>query len=121
MSNNAFQLVTGEIVFSKDLDSFSGAKVIVYLEDVSFLDVPSRVVVKQVIPDISHQIETKNRVQFALKTENLNERANYSIRVHVSFHEDEQIHRGDYITMENYPVLTFGYPNHVSVPVQQVE
>lgn len=121
MSNNAFQLVTGEIFFSKDLDSFSGAKVIVYLEDVSSLDAPSRIIVKQVIPNIYHEIGTENRVKFALKAENLNERASYSIRVHVSFHEDELIHRADYITMENYPVLTFGYPNHVSVRVQQVE
>jgi uncharacterized lipoprotein YbaY len=89
--------------------------------DVSSLDAPSRIIVKQVIPGISHEIGTENRVKFALETEKLNERASYSIRVHVSFNEDEQINCGDYINTENYPVLTFGYPNHVSVRVQKVE
>ncbi|MBW4670304.1 MAG: YbaY family lipoprotein [Cyanomargarita calcarea GSE-NOS-MK-12-04C] len=121
MSNNVSRLVIGEIVFSEKLDSFSGANVNVYLEDVSSLDAPSRIVVKQVIADISHEIGTENRVKFALKGENLNEWASYSIRVHISLHGDEQIHRGDYITMESYPVLTFGYPNQVLVYVQKVK
>ncbi|MBW4573409.1 MAG: YbaY family lipoprotein [Tolypothrix carrinoi HA7290-LM1] len=120
-SNNASKLVTGEILFSEDLDSFSGAKVNVYLEDVSSLDAPSKIIAKQVIPDISHEVGTENQVKFALKSETSNKQASYSIRVHVSVHGDEQIHRGDYITMESYPVLTFGYPNQVSVRVREVK
>ncbi len=121
MSSNTSVLVTGEILLSKDLDSFSEAKVNIYLEDVSYLDAPSIIVVQQVIPDIYHEIGTDNRVKFALKSENLNKRASYSIRVHISLHGDEQIHPGDYTTMESYPVLTFGYPNHILVRVQKVK
>lgn len=120
-SNNAPPLVTGEILFSEELGSFSGATVNVYLEDVSFLDAPSKIVAKQVIPDIDHEMGTENRVKFALKGEITDIRASYSLRVHVSLHGDEQIHRGDYITMESYPVLTFGYPNQVSVRVREVK
>lgn len=119
-SNNVPSLVTGSILFSKDLGSFSGAKVNVYLEDVSSLDAPSKIVAKQVIPNISHEMGTENLVKFALPSET-SKRASYSIRVHVSLHGDEQIHRGDYITMESYPVLTFGYPDRVSVLVQEVK
>lgn len=121
LSNNAPPLVTGEILFSEDMTSFSGATVNIYLEDVSSLDAPSKVVVKQVIPNINHEMGTKNRVEFALQSEVVNIQASYSIRAHISQHGDEQIHRGDYISTESYPVLTFGYPNHVSVRVCEVK
>lgn len=119
-SNEAPPLVKGEILFSKELGSFSGATVNVYLEDVSFLDAQALIVAKQVIPDIDHEMGTENRVEFALKGEIADIRARYSLRVHVALRGDEQIHRGDYISMESYPVLTFGYPNQVLIRVQEV-
>lgn len=121
LSNNPPPLVTGEILFSEDLASFSGATVNVYLEDVSSVDAPSHIVAKQVIPNINHQIGTENRVEFALKGKIADLSASYSIRVHVSQHRDEQIHRGDCISTESYPVLTFGYPHQVSVRVREVK
>ena len=120
-SNNAPLLVTGEILLSEDMASFSEATVNVYLEDVSFLDAPSKIVAKQVIPNINHEMGTKNRVEFALKGEVVDIQASYSIRVHIAQHENEQIHHGDYVSTESYPVLTFGYPHHVSVRVREVK
>ncbi|MEB3277382.1 MAG: YbaY family lipoprotein [Limnoraphis robusta] len=120
MSSNHVLLVRGEILFSEELSSFSGATGNVYLEDVSYIDAPSKVVAKQVIPNISHEVGTENRIEFALKGEIPNLSASYSIYVHVSLHKDEQIHPGDYISMESYPVLTFGYPNQITVLVREV-
>lgn len=119
-SNDAPSFVKGEIIFSKELGSFSEATVNVYLEDVSLLDAPAKIVTKQVIADLNHSMGTENRVEFALQAEIADIRARYSIRVHVAFRGDEQIHRGDYISTESYPVLTFGYPNQVSVRVTEV-
>ncbi|KYC42291.1 hypothetical protein WA1_20160 [Scytonema hofmannii PCC 7110] len=120
-SNNALSLVKGEILFGEEINTFSGATVNVYLEDVTDVDASSRIVAKQVIPDVSHQIGTQNRIEFALKSQIVDMCASYSIRVHVSLHGNEQIQRGDYITMESYPVLTFEYPLQVSVRVREVK
>lgn len=120
MSSSDAQLVKGEIIFSKELGSFSGATVNVYLEDVSLLDAPAKIVAKQVIANLNHSMGTENRVEFALQGEIADIQASYSIRVHVAFRSDEQIHRGDYISTESYPVLTFGDPNQVSVRVTEV-
>ena len=120
-SNHKTAIVTGSIIFSQELNSFSGATANIYLEDVSLIDAPSQIITKQVIPNLSHQIGTENRVEFALFGEIPNPCAKYSIRVEVTLHKDESIHRGDYISMESYPVLTFGYPNHVSVLVQEIK
>lgn len=120
-SNNTSPLVTGSILFSKELSSFSGATANVYLEDVSLVDAPSKIITKQVIPNISHQMGTENQIEFALFGEMPNPRAKYSISVQVTLHEDESIHQGDYINMESYPVLTFGNPDQISVLVQEVK
>jgi uncharacterized lipoprotein YbaY len=120
-SSNVQPLVKGEVRFSKELGSFSGATVNVYLEDVSLPDAPAKIVAKQVIADLNHTMGTENRGEFALQGEIADIRARYSIRVHVSLRGDEQIHRGDYISTESYPVLTFGYPNQVSVRVTEVK
>jgi len=120
-SSNAQPLVKGEILFSKELGSFSGATVNVYLEDVSLLDAPAKIVAKQVMADLHHSMGTENRGTFALQGEIADIRARYAIRVHVSLHGGEQIHRGDSISTESYPVLTFGYPNQVSVRVAEVK
>jgi uncharacterized lipoprotein YbaY len=121
MTSNTTPIVKGEILFEEDMDSFSKATVRVYLEDVSLLDAPSKVVAEQVIPNISHEKGTEERLEFALYGEIPDERASYSIHVHVDLQGDEEIQRGDYITMQSYPVLTFGYPDTVLVRVRQVK
>jgi len=121
MSSSDAQLVKGEILFSRELGSFSGATVNVYLEDVSLLDAPAKIVAKQVIADLHHSMGTENRVEFALHCQKIADiRASYSIRVHVAFRSDEQIQRGDYISTESYPVLTCGDPDWVSIRVTEV-
>jgi uncharacterized lipoprotein YbaY len=114
-------LVTGEILLSKELGSFSGATASIYLEDVSLVDAPAKIVTKQVIDDLNHKRGTENRIEFALRGEIAESRARYSIRVHITFHSDEQIHPGDYISTESYPVLTDGSSDRVLVSVTEVK
>ncbi len=120
LSNQASSHVKGEIIIGKEIGSFSGSTVNVYLEDVSLADASSQLVAKQVIPGVSHEAGTEKRIPFTLYSDKLDEKASYSVRAHVSFQEDQQIHRGDCITMESYPVLTRGYPNQVVVSVKLV-
>ncbi len=121
MSSDAPTLIIGEILFCAKLNSFSGATVNVYLEDVSFLDAPAKIVAKQVISHVAHEMGTENRVKFALIGEIADIRARYSLRVHTALSGNEQIQRGDYISMESYPVLTFGHPHQVTIRVQEVK
>jgi uncharacterized lipoprotein YbaY len=119
--NNLSALVKGEIILSQELSSFSGATANVYLEDVTFIDASSSYISKQVIPNINHQIGIINRVEFALNVNFYDENAKYIITVHVSINGSQEIQRGDFITMESYRVLTFGYPHQVSVYVKEIK
>ena len=47
--------------------------------------------------------------------------ASDNIRVHIDVDRDGRVSRGDYITMESYPVLTWGHPDRVTVRVREVK
>ena len=115
------QLVSGEISFHEQIHSFSDATLFVYLEDVSLQDAPSKIVARQVISDISHTKGSSSCLEFLLYGDLPTARAHYAVRVHVSLHGQEKIQLGDLITMQSYPVITFGNPNFVSVNVCEVK
>jgi uncharacterized lipoprotein YbaY len=119
MSNNEPQ-IQGQILF-EETQSFCGATVYVRLEDVSQADAPSRVAGEQVIHNVSRPPGRPRLLPINLRSEMPKERSSYVVRVHVDVDGDGQVSRGDYITMESYPVLTFGHPNWVTVRVHEVE
>lgn len=114
-------LIDGEIIFDEGTRSFSGATVYARLEDVSRADAPSKVVVEQVIRNVSHQAGHSRTLPIDLRGKIPNEEASYVVRVHVDVDGDGQVSRGDYISMESHPVLTFGYPNQVVVRMREVK
>ena len=113
--------VDGDILFGPEIGSFSGATVHVYLEDVSRADAAAPRVAKQTIRDVNHDRGTEHRVKFKLSGVASDPRASYSVRVHVDRQGDGEIHIGDCITMQAYPVLVAGGRDQVSVTVRQVK
>lgn len=117
---NETQLVSGEVVFGESSEAFSGATAYVRLEDVSRADAPSHVVAEQVIRQVDYQPGQTVRLAFELHGPIPHEQFRYIVSVHVDVDGDGQLSRGDYITMESYPVLTQGYPRRVSVRLKKV-
>jgi uncharacterized lipoprotein YbaY len=113
--------VRGEIVLGEETRSFSGATVYVRLEDVTRADAAARIVAEQVIHDLSFRGRSTATVPFALAANDaVDERATYAVRVHIDLDRDRRVGRGDYVSTESYPVLTFGRPAWVSVRVREV-
>ena len=113
-------LVTGNVVIEGGRP-FSGAQMRIMLEDVSRLDAPSIGIAEQVIDDVVYNPGSGASLEFSLHGAIPNERANYTVRVHVDVDRDGQVSRGDYITMESFPVLTHGHPERVTVRVREVQ
>jgi uncharacterized lipoprotein YbaY len=120
MSSSETPLVKGEILLGQAQRSFTGATVHVQLEDVSYADAPSRVVAEQVIPDVSHESETEHTLKFALYGDVPDEKGRYIVTVRVDLQERGRVIRGDYLSVESYPVLTHGNPNLISVRLREV-
>lgn len=112
-------LLTGDVVF-EGVRAFRDARVRVTLEDVSRTDAASTVVSEVVVDGVSHDPDAGETLAFSLPGALPDDRASYTVRVHVDVDRDGLVSRGDYLTMESFPVLTHGYPNRVTVRVREV-
>ena len=113
--------VRGEVRFEAGAPPFGGATAYVRLEDVTAADAPAVVVAEEVLRDVAFDPEADDNVTFVLEGGAPDPRASYSVRVHVDLDGDGEVSRGDFISTESYPVLTYGYPDRVSVTVRRVE
>ena len=112
--------MTGEVLFEKSARAFSKATVYIRLEDNSKADAASQIIAEKVVRDFSHKQGGGGGLEFELHGEHPGERADCNVRVHVDVDGDGEVSTGDYITMESYPVLTYGHPRRVSVTVREV-
>jgi len=119
---NGTGLVSGSITFDED-ETFSDATVYIRLEDVGLQDAPSKVLAKQILSKVSHNGNSnKGGIDFSIGNDRIhyNPSHSYSIFVHVDVNNDSEISTGDFITVENYPVLTHGYPNFLIVKAKRI-
>jgi len=120
-ATHAEPLVSGSISFDEDAPAFSGVTVYVRLEDVSYADASSKVVAEQVMRDVSRRARSEEQLEFKIYGRITDERASYSVRVHVDVDGDGEVSLHDYVTMQSYPVLTQGHPRKLSVRVHEVK
>jgi uncharacterized lipoprotein YbaY len=114
-------LVSGEIVFAERPQLPPEATAYVQLLDTSAADAPSSKVAEQVLKNIAEKANQGEAIPFAIEGTIEGERVSYTISVHVDLDGDGRISQGDFINMQSYPVLTFGFPNHVSVEVRRID
>lgn len=113
--------IQGEIYLTQDLDSFTNAIATVSLEEVSRIDAPSTTIATQVILHVQHQRGMEQRVPFILEVGAIDPRLRYSMRAHISLQGSEQIHVGDYVTVQSYPVQIAGDSQPISIAVRRVQ
>lgn len=114
------RLVRGEIMLPHDVTPFTPAHVLIELEDISRADAPSQVMARLLLAP--RELREDDLIPFTIEVtaSALNEQHLYSIRVHIDASGSGQVERGDYITVQSYPVLTRGYGDNVRVAVCQV-
>jgi len=114
-------LVKGKIIFDRNTKPFSEAMVFIRLQDVSRQDAPSKLISEQVLTNVSYEATKAEGVKFMLYGDIPNERSRYSINVHVDVDGDGKMSSGDLINMQDYPVLTYGNPDNVSIYVREIK
>ena len=92
--------------------------IVVTVEDVSRADAPSTVVAEQRL----EHVPLGGDIAFAVEVpgELVEERARYTVRVHVDVTGTGIVERGDLVSTQSHPVLTGGNPDEASVPVKVV-
>jgi uncharacterized lipoprotein YbaY len=86
--------------------------------DVSLQDMEARIVAEQVIHDA--RPDRSQGVPFMLDATSIDPAATYAVQAHVETRGNAQVRPGDWVSMQSYPVLTHGAPDHVVVQVERV-
>jgi hypothetical protein len=115
------QLVKGKVMFEEEALPFTGATMYVHLENITAADIASEVVADYVERDIAFDPKNTRDLFFTIAGKAPDPRASYAVRVHIDVDGDGEVSRGDFISMQSYPVITFGYPSEVSILVRQVK
>lgn len=113
-------MVSGEIHFARQPNLPADARVYVRLLDTSIADAPARLMAEQVLTDVWRQANAGEPLAFALTGAPGDERNSYTLAVLVDVDGDGRTSRGDFITMQSYPVHTRANPDWVSVLVKEV-
>lgn len=118
---NTVPLVKGKIRFEEVAPRFTGATVYVRLESITAADIASEAVADYVERDVAFDPKTSSALSFAIAGNPPDPRASYAVRVHIDIDGDGAVSKGDFISMQSYPVITFGHPREVSILVRQVK
>lgn len=118
---NTVPLVKVKIMFEEAAPSFSGATMYARLENITSADIASRVTAEYVKPGVAFNPEISSDLAFVIAGNPPDPRASYGVRVHIDVDGDGKVSQGDFISMQSYPVITFGHPSEVSILVRQVK
>lgn len=114
-------IIKGEIKFEAHALSFINATMHVYLENVSVVDASSEVVGFYERKNVNFPNNKIRTLSFEIAGRDLDERESYALRAHIDINGDGRVSKGDFISMQSYPVATFGHPRQISVLVRQVK
>ena len=121
MTQDASIVLEGQVHFVGVSSSIPHATMYVQLVDVTLADAPSTVIAEEVIHNVSIDVESPLAVPFSIRAPSLDERAMYTLMVHVDVSGSGHIMLGDYITMESFPVSLIDSPVFINVQVRLVQ
>ncbi|HOZ96916.1 MAG TPA: YbaY family lipoprotein [Niabella sp.] len=114
------QRICGNIHLEKETPSFSDATLYVYLENETYADADSMIMATYKTTGVRYHSKIRNSFPFEIVCKDINPSDRYAIRVHIDIDRDGKVSRGDFINKQSYPVITFGYPNEISIIVHQI-
>ena len=113
-------LVSGEIVFAARPQLPPQAALRVQLLDTSYADAPATVLAAEVFTDIAADANQGKPLPFSLYGPAPNPRISCTVSAHVALQGSDRVQPGDYRNTQSYPVITYGYPDRVSIRVERI-
>ncbi len=115
--------VSGEIRWLPLKKPLRNAVVKIRLDDVTLAGARAKTLARVESESVSAEVGQECRVTFAIDVDDndIDPRARYVVAAHADLDADGEVSRGDYITMQSYPVLTRGYPFHANLELREVE
>ena len=112
--------VTGEISLPAGARVNAKTLARVRLLDTSLADAPAVEVACQQIGGVEEKLARRETLRFDLTCDPVDPHASYSVQVHVDQNGDGNIKPGDFVNVENCPVITYGCPETAQVQTNLV-
>ena len=110
--------ISGHVLMAEALD-LPSSTLYVRVEDVSRVDAAADVVAEIAIP-VDHPLAEGAELPFTLTVPDIDDQAHYSVRAHLDTTGSRRIDSGDRISMQSYPVATFGNPDEAIIDARKV-
>jgi uncharacterized lipoprotein YbaY len=110
--------VRGEVSFSPPPGDLSQAKLFIRLEDTSYADAPAETIAETTLTNLGELLTPAGTIPFTISTSAIDPRQRYTISAHATIDGTDRLKPGDYINVEDYPVLTFGHPAQVTIEIR---
>jgi len=106
------------------LDGWQGevgpATAYIRLLDTSRSDASAVAVSTLILKDVALDAISRDGIYFSLDVKEIDLHARYTVSVLIDIDGDGQSSRGDYRSMQAYPVLTHGHPNRVEIHAKRI-
>ena len=115
--------VYGTIKIGEPGVRFDDATVYVKIVDASMQDVPSILLTRQIIQNVSYDSNNNDdeQIQFSIPiTFDVQEKRDYYVSAHADLDGDKSTSQGDYVTMTAYPVLANGFSDERYLVLEKV-
>jgi len=113
-------LVTGRISLEGWQGEIGPATVYVRLLDTSRANAPALTISSLIFKDVALDVMGQDGIDFAMDIAEIDPHAYYTVSVLVDLNGDGQSSRGDYLSMQAYPVLTHGHENQIRVHAKRI-
>jgi len=113
-------LVTGQIFLEGWQGELGPATVYVRLLDTSRANSPALTVSTLILKEVALDVMERDGINFAMEIAEIDPHAHYTVSALVDLNGDGQSSRGDYLSMQAYPVLTYGHENQVEVHAKRI-
>lgn len=111
--------IEGDITFAEIPTPFTGATVVVRVEDTRRADAPATVIAEQRIAGVFRVPGNLETIPFSIECPPECDLSGCSLRVHVDVDGTGEVSRGDYVSMQSYPLA--GGPSRLNVTVKPVK
>ncbi len=114
--------VYGTVIVSEPDVKFDDTTVYVKIVDASMQDVPSILLTRQAIPNVSYDSNNDDeKIRFSIPIIfDIQERRDYYVSAHADVDGDKSTTHGDYVTMTAYPVLANGFSDERHLVLEKV-
>lgn len=122
-SKKPYDWISGKIVFDNLTTSLYRSNIIIYLEDISLQDAPSKLIRYKTLNNVSYEHNKDKGIDFTINGSVPDIERIYNIRVEIDVNYNGITDKGDYISTKLYslsPKLNIGY-NNLVINMEKIE